>query len=153
MTIFDLNQHVVRKYERFARSFTNIQAPDLKAKIDAAYASNRFWPEPMIQIIDAMAITASSAGKLERNLPIGASLFEIYPFTVVSPHCSDRQPDVLHAVLGHGISCPFSPRLGASGRWWFSSWCGRPDSNRHSTFAPRDFLTRATAFAALASRA
>lgn len=34
--------------------------------------------------IDAIAITAASAGKLERGLPIGASLFDIYPFTVVS---------------------------------------------------------------------
>jgi superfamily II DNA or RNA helicase len=34
--------------------------------------------------IEAVAVTASSANKLERGLPIGASLFEIYPFTVVS---------------------------------------------------------------------
>jgi superfamily II DNA or RNA helicase len=34
--------------------------------------------------IDAVAVTASSANKLERGLPIGASLFEVYPFTVVS---------------------------------------------------------------------
>jgi superfamily II DNA or RNA helicase len=34
--------------------------------------------------IDAVAVTATTAGKLERGLPIGASLFEIYPFTVVS---------------------------------------------------------------------
>lgn len=34
--------------------------------------------------IDAVAVTASTANRLERGLPIGASLFEAYPFTVVS---------------------------------------------------------------------
>ena len=34
--------------------------------------------------IDAVAVTASTANKLERGLPIGTNLFEIYPFTVVS---------------------------------------------------------------------
>jgi superfamily II DNA or RNA helicase len=34
--------------------------------------------------IDAVAVTASTANKLERGLPIGTNLFEVYPFTVVS---------------------------------------------------------------------
>jgi hypothetical protein len=50
MTVFDLDRYVVREYERFARSFTNIHAKDLKSKIADAYASNKFWPEPMIQL-------------------------------------------------------------------------------------------------------
>ena len=49
-TIFDLDRYVVHEYERFARSFTNIRAGDLKDKLKAAYESNRFWPEPMIQL-------------------------------------------------------------------------------------------------------
>lgn len=50
MTIFDLDRQVLREYERFARSFTTIQADDLRSKISDAYASGRFWPEPMVQI-------------------------------------------------------------------------------------------------------
>jgi ATP-dependent helicase YprA (DUF1998 family) len=50
MTVFNLDRYVVREYERFARSFTNIHAKDLKSKIADAYASNKFWPEPMIQL-------------------------------------------------------------------------------------------------------
>jgi hypothetical protein len=50
MTIFNLDRYVVQEYERFARSFTNIRANDLKDKIENAYAGNRFWPEPMIQL-------------------------------------------------------------------------------------------------------
>ncbi len=34
--------------------------------------------------IEAVAVTATSANKLERGLPIGMSLFQVYPFTVVS---------------------------------------------------------------------
>lgn len=34
--------------------------------------------------IDAVAVTATSANRLERGLTIGANLFDIYPFTVVS---------------------------------------------------------------------
>lgn len=34
--------------------------------------------------IDAVAVTSSLAARLERGLPIGVSLFEMYPFTVVS---------------------------------------------------------------------
>lgn len=34
--------------------------------------------------IDAVAVTAGSAARLERNLPVAQSLFEAYPFTVVS---------------------------------------------------------------------
>jgi superfamily II DNA or RNA helicase len=67
--------------------------------------------------IEAVSVTASSANKLERGLPIGASLFEIYPFTVVSLDLvkSDRRrsdfalkcPDFVivddaHACVGSG---------------------------------------------------
>jgi hypothetical protein len=39
MKVFDLDRYVVREYERFARSFTNIHARDLKSKIAEAYRS------------------------------------------------------------------------------------------------------------------
>jgi hypothetical protein len=37
MTVYDLDRYVVREYERFARSFTNIRARDLNSKIAEAY--------------------------------------------------------------------------------------------------------------------
>ena len=67
--------------------------------------------------IDAVAVTASSANRLERGLPIGASLFEVCPYTVVSLDLvkSDRRrsdfalkcPDFIivdeaHACVGSG---------------------------------------------------
>ncbi|HLY56636.1 MAG TPA: DEAD/DEAH box helicase [Stellaceae bacterium] len=50
MDIFDLAHSVVADYERFARSFTIVPAPDILAQLDSLYAGRRFWPEPLIQI-------------------------------------------------------------------------------------------------------
>ena len=48
MDVFKLDADLIGKYEAFARSFTQIRAPDLKEQIDGEYASRRFWPEALI---------------------------------------------------------------------------------------------------------
>ncbi len=48
MNVFDLDMRLVERYQEFTRSFTSVRAPDLKAKIDEIYASDAFWPEPLI---------------------------------------------------------------------------------------------------------
>jgi len=50
LNIFDLDRALVVDYERFARSFTEIRAPDIRQQLDAVYASGRFWPEPLITV-------------------------------------------------------------------------------------------------------
>jgi hypothetical protein len=50
MDVFDLDQALLSDYERFARSFTQICADDIRAQVEAIYASKRFWPEPLISI-------------------------------------------------------------------------------------------------------
>ena len=50
MDIFDLDQALIERYESFARSFSEIRAPEIRAQIDAAYNEQRFWPEPLITI-------------------------------------------------------------------------------------------------------
>ncbi|MEZ4321154.1 MAG: DEAD/DEAH box helicase [Myxococcota bacterium] len=50
MDIFALRDSVVDEYKRFATSFTTIHAPDIKAQVEAIYAEERYWPEPLIQI-------------------------------------------------------------------------------------------------------
>lgn len=50
MNVFELDSSLVRDYERFARSFTDIRAQDIREQIEAIYASDRFWPEPLISI-------------------------------------------------------------------------------------------------------
>ncbi|TIM60615.1 MAG: DEAD/DEAH box helicase, partial [Mesorhizobium sp.] len=50
MDIFNLDQALIERYESFARSFSEIRAPEIRAQIDAAYNEQRFWPEPLITI-------------------------------------------------------------------------------------------------------
>ncbi|XXF81226.1 DEAD/DEAH box helicase [Myxococcaceae bacterium GXIMD 01537] len=50
LDIFALRDSVIAEYKHFATSFTTIHAPDIKAQIEAIYAEERYWPEPLIQI-------------------------------------------------------------------------------------------------------
>ena len=50
MNVFDLDRAIVGVYERYARSFTRVRAPDIQSQVEAKYASDRFWPEPLISI-------------------------------------------------------------------------------------------------------
>jgi hypothetical protein len=50
VNVFDLDRSLVQDYERFARSFTQIRASDIKRQVEALYASDRFWPEPLVSI-------------------------------------------------------------------------------------------------------
>lgn len=66
MNVFDLDAVLISRYESFARSFTNIRSTDLKAKIDAIYGGDVFWPEPLISLNPkcpecGQAITADAA--------------------------------------------------------------------------------------------
>lgn len=50
MDVFSLREHLIGDYSRFARSFTTIRAEDLRKGVEDAYASGRYWPEPLIHI-------------------------------------------------------------------------------------------------------
>jgi hypothetical protein len=50
VNIFDLDHALVGDYERFARSFTLIRAPDIRQQVEEIHASDRFWPEPLVSI-------------------------------------------------------------------------------------------------------
>src|SRR6516164_6992542 len=48
--VFDLDRTLVADYASFARSFTQIRAQDIRDQVDQIYASQRFWPEPLITV-------------------------------------------------------------------------------------------------------
>ena len=50
MNVFEFRQHLVTEYSAFTRSFTRIKADDIRAFVDAEYASQKYWPEPLVQI-------------------------------------------------------------------------------------------------------
>jgi len=50
MDVFALRDAVVGEYKKFAKSFTTIHAEDIREQVEAIYAQERYWPEPLIQI-------------------------------------------------------------------------------------------------------
>jgi hypothetical protein len=50
MDVFSLNDDLLDQYKKFARSFTRIRSPEIQQKVDALYAGQRFWPEPLLQL-------------------------------------------------------------------------------------------------------
>ncbi|MGH1506992.1 DEAD/DEAH box helicase [Ralstonia solanacearum] len=50
MNVFEFRQSLVTEYDEFTRSFTRIKADDIKTFVDSEYASQKYWPEPLIQV-------------------------------------------------------------------------------------------------------
>lgn len=50
MNVFELDEDLVGRYEKFARSFTTIRAEDIRSQVDRIYDSGKFWPEPLIGV-------------------------------------------------------------------------------------------------------
>jgi ATP-dependent helicase YprA (DUF1998 family) len=87
--IFDLDQALIERYESFARSFSEIHAPEIRTQIDAAYADQRFWPEPLITINPHFEAGASVDQLVTQNVldPALSKIFAAGP---------DRKPIKLH---------------------------------------------------------
>ena len=50
LDVFSLRDSIVDEYKHFATSFTTIHAQDIREQVEAIYAEERYWPEPLIQI-------------------------------------------------------------------------------------------------------
>ena len=50
LDVFSFRESIVKEYKHFATSFTTIHAHDIREQVEAIYAKNRYWPEPLIQI-------------------------------------------------------------------------------------------------------
>ena len=48
--VFNFRDELVRAYSSFSRSFTRIQADDIRTEVNQQYDAGRYWPEPLIQI-------------------------------------------------------------------------------------------------------
>jgi ATP-dependent helicase YprA (DUF1998 family) len=78
LDIFSLRDSVVDEYKRFATSFTTIHAPDIKAQVEAIYAEQRYWPEPLIQINPSYKRSTDVAALVDAGVldPVCAALFQ-----------------------------------------------------------------------------
>ena len=50
LNVFEFRQTLVNEYAEFTRNFTRIKADDIRTFVDAQYASQKYWPEPLIQV-------------------------------------------------------------------------------------------------------
>jgi hypothetical protein len=79
MRAFSFDRRVVNQYEAFSRSFTRIRAPDLKAAVEHASSSGRFWPDPLLSINPAyeQGATADALAAQKWILPETADVFRL----------------------------------------------------------------------------
>ena len=50
MDVFTFRDRVVEDYGQFSRSFTQIQADDIRDFVDGKYNDGEYWPSPLIQL-------------------------------------------------------------------------------------------------------
>ena len=50
MKAFEFDHQLIRAYEHFSRSFSEIRAPDLESEIDAQYDAGKFWPDALLSL-------------------------------------------------------------------------------------------------------
>lgn len=79
MNVFDFRQSLVSDYERFTRSFVSIRADDIRSAVDSEYASQRFWPEPLVQLNPSFA-SGGSVEDLVRDGVLSPGCAEIFRF-------------------------------------------------------------------------
>jgi ATP-dependent helicase YprA (DUF1998 family) len=127
VNVFDLNASLVSDYERFARSFTTIRAADIRRQVEALYASNRFWPEPLITInpsfepgerVDELVRSGSLHESTARIFSINGNPISLYRHqSQAVAKAVTRQSFVVTTGTGSGKSlCFFIPIIDAAVR-------------------------------------
>ena len=77
LDVFALRDSVVGEYKRFATSFTTVHAQDIREQIEAIYAEERYWPEPLIQINPSYK-RSTDVGALAANGVLDPGCAEIF---------------------------------------------------------------------------
>lgn len=75
LDVFSLRDSIIDEYKRFATSFTKIYAEDIHRQVEAIYAQQRYWPEPLIQINPSYKRTTDVAALVKTG--------------VIEPGCED----------------------------------------------------------------
>ena len=119
--VFNLDRALVGDYERFARSFTEIRAADIRSQVDELYASQRFWPEPLITINphfeeDASVDALVASGSLHPDTARVFSAITLYRHQAQSvSKALSNQSFVVTTGTGSGKSlCFFIPIVDAA---------------------------------------
>lgn len=75
MDVFQFREHIVTEYEQFTRRFTRIRTSDIQDYVNEQYASQKYWPEPLIQI--------------NPNFKSGGTVEELVAAGLLSAQCAD----------------------------------------------------------------
>lgn len=148
MNVFDLDRALVSDYERFARSFTQIRAADIRSQVEALYASDRFWPEPLISInprfergasIDQLVAAGSLREDTARVFTIDGKPLSLYRHQAQAvAKATTGQSFVVTTGTGSGKSlCFFIPIIDAAIR---SRASGEPARTRAIVIYPMNAL-------------
>ena len=89
MDIFKLDSALIERYSGFARSFSDIRAPEIKNQVDEIYQQNRFWPDPLITL-NPRYEAGKTVGELANDGILDPALAKIFAFG------PDRTPFRLH---------------------------------------------------------
>jgi Lhr-like helicase len=73
LDVFEFRQHIVNEYAQFTRSFTRIRAADIRDYVESQYISQKYWPEPLVQI--------------NPNFKAGGTVQELVAAGQLSPEC------------------------------------------------------------------
>jgi ATP-dependent helicase YprA (DUF1998 family) len=148
VNVFVLDRALVSDYERFARSFTLIRAPDIRRQVEALYASDRFWPDPLISInprfergasVDQLVQAGSLHEATARVFSINGDPLSLYRHqTQAVAKATTRQSFVVTTGTGSGKSlCFFIPIIDAAIR---ARAAGEPARTRAIVIYPMNAL-------------
>jgi Lhr-like helicase len=123
--VFDLDCTLIADYASFARSFTQIRAQDIRDRVDAVYASRRFWPEPLITInphyergasVEALVADGSLHPDVARVFRVEGQSIALYRHQMQSvAKATARQSFAVTTGTGSGKSlCFFVPIIDAA---------------------------------------
>ena len=99
LDVFSLRDAVVGEYKKFATSFTTIHAEDIRQQVEAIYAEERYWPEPLIQInpsykratnVETLVGGWRARPGLRRDLPTGPDGNRSAAHSLQAPGAGDR---------------------------------------------------------------
>ncbi len=78
LDVFALRDFVIEEYKHFATSFTTIHATDIREQIEAIYAGERYWPEPLLQINPSYKRSTDIRGLVAQGAldPVCADIFQ-----------------------------------------------------------------------------
>ena len=79
MDVFKLDKALIDRYSSFARSFSEIKAPDIRDQIEKIYEDNRFWPEPLITL-NPRYLEGKTVGQLAAQGILDPALTKIFAF-------------------------------------------------------------------------